>query len=75
MALRDSQAHSQPCSPSTVLVEEPPLGLVPGVSIRGLKKHFRGCPQPALQGLNLDFYEGHITAFLGHNGAGKTTTL
>ncbi|XP_052020849.1 phospholipid-transporting ATPase ABCA7 isoform X3 [Apodemus sylvaticus] len=58
-----------------VLVEEPPPGLVPGVSIRGLKKHFRGCPQPALRGLNLDFYEGHITAFLGHNGAGKTTTL
>ncbi|XP_038934573.1 ATP-binding cassette sub-family A member 7 isoform X2 [Rattus norvegicus] len=58
-----------------VLVEEPPPGLVPGVSIRGLKKHFRGSPQPALRGLNLDFYEGHITAFLGHNGAGKTTTL
>ncbi|XP_059108000.1 phospholipid-transporting ATPase ABCA7 [Peromyscus eremicus] len=58
-----------------VLVEEPPPGLIPGVSIRGLKKHFRGCPQPALRGLSLDFYQGHITAFLGHNGAGKTTTL
>ncbi|XP_036026831.1 LOW QUALITY PROTEIN: phospholipid-transporting ATPase ABCA7 [Onychomys torridus] len=58
-----------------VLVEEPPPGLTPGVSIRGLKKHFRGCPQPALRGLSLDFYQGHITAFLGHNGAGKTTTL
>ncbi|XP_021497533.1 phospholipid-transporting ATPase ABCA7 isoform X1 [Meriones unguiculatus] len=58
-----------------VLVEEPPPGLSPGVSIRGLKKHFRGCPQPALRGLSIDFYQGHITAFLGHNGAGKTTTL
>ncbi|KAK7803894.1 hypothetical protein U0070_020111 [Myodes glareolus] len=58
-----------------VLVEEPPPGLTPGVSIRGLKKHFHGCPQPALRGLSLDFYQGHITAFLGHNGAGKTTTL
>nr|XP_044990914.1 phospholipid-transporting ATPase ABCA7 isoform X2 [Jaculus jaculus] len=58
-----------------VLMEEPPPGLSPGVSLRGLEKHFPGCPQPALRGLSLDFYQGHITAFLGHNGAGKTTTL
>ncbi|KAM5237884.1 phospholipid-transporting ATPase ABCA7 [Ctenodactylus gundi] len=58
-----------------VLVEGPPPGLHPGVSIRGLEKRFPGCPQPALRGLSLDFYQGHITAFLGHNGAGKTTTL
>ena len=25
--------------------------------------------------LNLNFYEGQITSFLGHNGAGKTTTM
>ena len=24
-------------------------------------------------GLNMDIYEGQITAILGHNGAGKTT--
>ncbi|XP_011928212.1 PREDICTED: ATP-binding cassette sub-family A member 7 isoform X4 [Cercocebus atys] len=58
-----------------VLVEEAPPGLSPGVSVRGLEKHFAGSPQPALRGLSLDFYQGHITAFLGHNGAGKTTTL
>ncbi|XP_062038302.1 phospholipid-transporting ATPase ABCA7, partial [Lepus europaeus] len=58
-----------------VLVEEAPPGLHPGVSLRGLEKRFPGSPQPALRGLSLDFYEGHITAFLGHNGAGKTTTL
>uniref|UniRef100_A0A8C3VSL4 ATP binding cassette subfamily A member 7 n=1 Tax=Catagonus wagneri TaxID=51154 RepID=A0A8C3VSL4_9CETA len=58
-----------------VLVEEAPPGLIPGVSIRGLEKRFPGNPQPALRGLSLDFYQGHITAFLGHNGAGKTTTL
>ncbi|XP_013360552.1 PREDICTED: ATP-binding cassette sub-family A member 7 isoform X2 [Chinchilla lanigera] len=58
-----------------VLVEGAPPGLCPGVSIRGLEKRFPGCPQPALRGLSLDFYQGHITAFLGHNGAGKTTTL
>ncbi|KAM4888021.1 phospholipid-transporting ATPase ABCA7 [Thomomys bottae] len=58
-----------------VLVEEVPPGLNPGVSIRGLEKRFPGSTQPALRGLTLDFYHGHITAFLGHNGAGKTTTL
>lgn len=26
-----------------------------------------------MTGLNLDVYEGQITAILGHNGAGKTT--
>lgn len=56
-------------------MEEPPPGLIPGVSIRNLEKRFPGNPQPALRGLSLDFYQGHITAFLGHNGAGKTTTL
>ncbi|XP_040096160.1 phospholipid-transporting ATPase ABCA7 isoform X2 [Oryx dammah] len=58
-----------------VLVEEAPPGLIPGVSIRGLEKRFPGNSQPALCGLSLDFYQGHITAFLGHNGAGKTTTM
>ncbi|XP_041616343.1 phospholipid-transporting ATPase ABCA7 isoform X2 [Vulpes lagopus] len=57
------------------LTEEVPPGLTPGVSVRGLEKRFPGNPQPALRGLTLDFYEGHVTALLGHNGAGKTTTL
>ncbi|XP_078217434.1 phospholipid-transporting ATPase ABCA7 isoform X5 [Callithrix jacchus] len=67
-----------PCSTlldPKVLVEEAPPGLSPGVSVRGLEKRFPGSPQPALRGLSLDFYQSHITAFLGHNGAGKTTTL
>ncbi|XP_078010201.1 phospholipid-transporting ATPase ABCA7-like isoform X1 [Phascolarctos cinereus] len=58
-----------------VLVEDPSPGLNVGVSLRGLVKYYPGSARPALQGLSLDFYEGHITAFLGHNGAGKTTTL
>ncbi|KFU97908.1 Retinal-specific ATP-binding cassette transporter, partial [Pterocles gutturalis] len=29
----------------------------------------------AIDGMNITFYEGQITAFLGHNGAGKTTTM
>ena len=41
--------------------------------IRNLTKEFNG--QKAVNGLNLDIYEGEITALLGHNGAGKTTTI
>ena len=29
----------------------------------------------AVDHLNMDMYEGQITALLGHNGAGKTTTM
>ena len=29
----------------------------------------------AVKNLSLNFYEGQITAVLGHNGAGKTTTM
>ena len=29
----------------------------------------------AVNELNLNIYEGQITALLGHNGAGKTTTM
>ena len=28
-----------------------------------------------MDNLSLNFYEGEITALLGHNGAGKTTTI
>ncbi|XP_056678235.1 phospholipid-transporting ATPase ABCA7 isoform X2 [Monodelphis domestica] len=61
--------------PPQVLVEETSPELQVGVSLRNLVKYYPGCSRPALRGLSLDFYEGHITAFLGHNGAGKTTTL
>lgn len=30
---------------------------------------------PAVKNLSLNFYEGQITALLGHNGAGKTTIM
>ncbi len=36
---------------------------------------FSGSSRPAVDGLSITFYEGQITAFLGHNGAGKTTTM
>ena len=44
--------------------------------IRGLTKTFRPFRRPevtAVKDMNLDVYEGQITAILGHNGAGKTT--
>lgn len=55
--------------------ESDPLSLVLGVQIQDLVKVFAGSSRPAVNCLNINFYEGQITSFLGHNGAGKTTTL
>uniref|UniRef100_A0A671YDC1 P-type phospholipid transporter n=1 Tax=Sparus aurata TaxID=8175 RepID=A0A671YDC1_SPAAU len=55
--------------------EDDPLGLVLGVQIEDLVKVFDGSSRPAVNCLNINFYEGQITSFLGHNGAGKTTTM
>jgi ABC-2 type transport system ATP-binding protein len=43
------------------------------VSVRGLKKEFRGTV--AVQGLDLDVLEGELFGLVGPDGAGKTTTL
>ncbi|XP_075141496.1 glucosylceramide transporter ABCA12, partial [Leptodactylus fuscus] len=53
--------------------EQEPEDLDVGVSLHGLTKIYQA--KAAVENLNLNFYEGHITALLGHNGAGKTTTL
>ncbi len=62
--------------------EDEPIGLPLGISIEGLNKTFKTGWLPwkqhkvqAVKNLRMRFYEGQITAFLGHNGAGKTTTL
>uniref|UniRef100_A0A7N6A5R9 ABC transporter domain-containing protein n=1 Tax=Anabas testudineus TaxID=64144 RepID=A0A7N6A5R9_ANATE len=55
--------------------EPEPVGLKMGVHIQDLVKVFRGSSRPAVNCLNINFYEGQITSFLGHNGAGKTTTM
>lgn len=57
----------------------------PCVRIRGLTKSFKkngtagAFEKPvwfkAVDGLNLDMYEGEIFCLLGHNGAGKSTTI
>ncbi|XP_077316739.1 cholesterol transporter ABCA5-like isoform X3 [Lithobates pipiens] len=47
------------------------------IRISNVKKMYSGKDKTteALRGLNLDIYEGQITALLGHSGAGKTTLL
>ncbi|XP_039277621.1 phospholipid-transporting ATPase ABCA1 isoform X2 [Nilaparvata lugens] len=45
-----------------------------GLSVRNLMKVFKGDVY-AVNGVNLDVYDGQIMALLGHNGAGKTTTM
>ena len=64
-----------------VITEEEPTHLPLGISISHLSKTYHsGLPcrrkkVEAVKDLSLNFYEGQITAFLGHNGAGKTTTM
>ncbi|XP_075038451.1 retinal-specific phospholipid-transporting ATPase ABCA4 isoform X2 [Mixophyes fleayi] len=55
--------------------EPEPPGMVPGVCIQDLVKVYENTYKPAVDRMNITFYEGQITAFLGHNGAGKTTIL
>ncbi len=67
-------------APTTAAVcEDEPLGLPLGISVNNLSKiyssTFRRKKVTAVKNLSLNFYEGQITALLGHNGAGKTTTL
>ncbi|MCK6479708.1 MAG: ABC transporter ATP-binding protein [Planctomycetaceae bacterium] len=50
----------------------------PAVSIRGLRKTYRGAPPgapPAVDGLDLSVAAGSCFGLLGPNGAGKTTTI
>ncbi|KAK9972436.1 hypothetical protein ABG768_025743, partial [Culter alburnus] len=56
-------------------LEKAPSGMKPGVCIRNLVKVYKTGNKLAVDGLSLDFYQDHITSFLGHNGAGKTTTM
>uniref|UniRef100_A0A8C1ZZ17 P-type phospholipid transporter n=1 Tax=Cyprinus carpio TaxID=7962 RepID=A0A8C1ZZ17_CYPCA len=60
--------------PSQVPDSEPE-GLIIGVSVQDLVKVYSKNSRPAVDCLNMNFYESQITSFLGHNGAGKTTTL
>lgn len=55
-------------------IEKEPKHLPLGVSVQHLHKVYSN-GKVAIEDLNLNFYEGQITSFLGHNGAGKTTTI
>ncbi|XP_005361473.1 ATP-binding cassette sub-family A member 12 [Microtus ochrogaster] len=54
-------------------IEPEPKDLQVGVALHGVTKMYGS--KMAVQNLNLNFYEGHITSLLGPNGAGKTTTI
>ena len=56
-------------------IEPEPQNLILGVAICDLVKIYKKGGKLAVDHLNMKFYEGQITSFLGHNGAGKTTTL
>ncbi|KAM6962503.1 phospholipid-transporting ATPase ABCA1 [Aplochiton taeniatus] len=56
-------------------MEAEPTHLMLGVALRNLVKIYKHGSKLAVNHLNLKFYEGQITSFLGHNGAGKTTTI
>lgn len=62
--------------------EQEPEGLPLGISIQNMSKIYstgflsnKRKKIVGIKDLSLNFYEGQITAFLGHNGAGKTTTM
>ena len=55
--------------------EKEPTELPLGATIQKLSKKYKGADKFAIEDLNINFYEGQITSFLGHNGAGKTTTM
>ncbi|XP_058124970.1 phospholipid-transporting ATPase ABCA3-like [Anopheles ziemanni] len=58
--------------PSPYFEQEPDIDRV-GVRIVNLRKVYG--KKVAVEGLNLNMYDGQITVLLGHNGAGKTTTM
>uniref|UniRef100_A0A3B4GMZ5 P-type phospholipid transporter n=1 Tax=Pundamilia nyererei TaxID=303518 RepID=A0A3B4GMZ5_9CICH len=64
-----------PIPPAPTEQNEEPSNMILGVSIRNLVKIYKKGGKLAVNHLNLKFYEGQITSFLGHNGAGKTTTI
>uniref|UniRef100_A0A3Q3JX75 P-type phospholipid transporter n=1 Tax=Monopterus albus TaxID=43700 RepID=A0A3Q3JX75_MONAL len=72
---RQEQTPNQEEESGQLFFEPEPVGLMMGVQIQDLVKVFDGCSHPAVNCLNISFYEGQITSFLGHNGAGKTTTM
>ncbi|ETE72734.1 Retinal-specific ATP-binding cassette transporter, partial [Ophiophagus hannah] len=63
-----TEAKDKDHIPTNPYFEVEPSGLKPGVSIQNLVKIYPNCSKPAVDGMTVTFYEGQITAFLGHNG-------
>uniref|UniRef100_A0A7N9AWN9 P-type phospholipid transporter n=1 Tax=Mastacembelus armatus TaxID=205130 RepID=A0A7N9AWN9_9TELE len=72
---QEEQTPNQEEESGQLFFEPEPVGLMLGVQIQDLVKVFNRSSHPAVNCLNINFYEGQITSFLGHNGAGKTTTM
>ena len=45
------------------------------ISVKGLTKHYKNRPQPAVDNISFDIRRGEFHVFIGANGAGKTTTI
>ena len=54
-------------------IEQEPDHLPVGISITEMSRSFK--ERTVVNNLSLNFFEGQITALLGHNGAGKSTTM
>ena len=68
--------HSSPrgCTLVLFIILVIPLHIVPHLNLQVIFSLLKG-EKLAVDSLNLNMYEGQITALLGHNGAGKTTTI
>ncbi|XP_048586908.1 ATP-binding cassette sub-family A member 2 isoform X2 [Nematostella vectensis] len=72
--MTSDEMEDSPQTPGLLAYEREPVHLPLGVTIDNLQKVYKSGTK-AVDGLNLNLYEGQIMSFLGHNGAGKTTTM
>ncbi|KAM4552605.1 retinal-specific phospholipid-transporting ATPase ABCA4-like isoform 2-T2 [Odontesthes bonariensis] len=72
---QEEEEHQDSGKEGQLFFEPDPVDLTLGVEIQDMVKVFDGSFRPAVNCLNINFYAGQITSFLGHNGAGKTTTM
>lgn len=75
--LRERSSTAMSANAYSANFEPDPSGLPCSVRIQEVTKVYgRGTKaKVAVNNLNLNIFEGQITALLGHNGAGKTTTM
>ncbi|XP_058155644.2 glucosylceramide transporter ABCA12 [Dasypus novemcinctus] len=74
--MKNTNPSANKTSPECIFpsnIEPEPNDLTIGVALHGVTKIYGS--KIAVDNLNLNFYEGHITSLLGPNGAGKTTTI